>query len=271
VAEAVKDGADKIADAASIPDLRTAPTVRFLAEKKTLLIQGDLASADPPVPPELMTLYQAKAQMLAPLVRDGRLVGVISVHDTKGARTWTAEQTAALEQARKEASATLDAEEQRGLLPADAALQDAALDAILERVRTGLAVQRCTLRQDVSTAFAFPVTHEARAEDTRSLKGDLTIPQSNQPVIEHMLATREQVVQDDTAAVFADNPPFESMLRHYGGMRAQIVTPIFAGDRMVAVLSIHDLHAPRHWSENEKRFAARAADLLGAVLRDRSG
>jgi GAF domain-containing protein len=263
IAEAVS-GADKIGDAQQPADLRSAPTVRHLSETRTLLVQSDLEHADPPVPAMLLDLYKAKSQMLAPLTRDSDLAGIISVHDTQGPRDWSESDISALEAAQQDASKLLEAA--KGTNASEADLRDAAINAILDTVRRALGVQRCTLRQDVLAEFAFPVTHESRSEGVRSLKGDLTIVQSNQPVIEHMLATREQVVQDDTAEVFAGDAAFQAMLQHYGGMRAQIVTPFFDGDTMRAVLSIHDLSAPRHWTEGEKKLALTATSLLGRLI-----
>jgi GAF domain-containing protein len=262
IAEAVS-GADKIGEAPQPADLRSAPTVRHLSEKRTLLVQSDLEHADPPVPAMLLDLYKARSQMLAPLTRNSDLVGIISVHDTRGPREWSESDISALETAQHEASRLLQTANANGTNASEADLRDAAITAILDSVRRALGVQRCTLRQDVLAEFAFPVTHESRSEGVRSLKGDLTIVQSNQPVIEHMLATREQVVQDDTADVFAGDAAF---LHHYGGMRAQIVTPFFDGNTMRAVLSIHDLNAPRHWTDGEKELAKTASRLLGWLI-----
>jgi len=70
-------------------DIRSAATFHALDRDRELLVQDDLSRADPPPPAELIELYGARAQMLAPLERDGRLVGVISVHESKGPRAWT--------------------------------------------------------------------------------------------------------------------------------------------------------------------------------------
>src|SRR5690242_2917597 len=80
VAEAVKDGAEKIGETATA-DVRSVPAVAQLAQTRELLIQNDIEASDPPMPEDLRRLYELKAQMLAPLTRDGRLVGIISVHD----------------------------------------------------------------------------------------------------------------------------------------------------------------------------------------------
>jgi hypothetical protein len=70
--------------------------------------------------------------------------------------------------------------------------------------------------------------------------GDFTIVQNGQPAIEKMLRDRVQVVQDDSRAGSTE-PHFHVMLKHYGDMRAQIVTPLFHEDSLAAALSIHSL------------------------------
>ena len=56
------------------------------------------------------------------------------------------------------------------------------------------------------------------------------------------------------------------MLAHYGGMRAQVVTPFIVGDELKGVLSIHELRNPRAWTSAEKALAAEAAALIGTIF-----
>ena len=144
-------------------------------------------------------------------------------------------------------------------------LRDAGIQALLDRLLSGLGVQRCTFRQNVSAAYAFPVTHESRAQGVWSLLGDFTIVQKGQPVIEKLLRDRAQVVQDDSRAASTE-PHFHVMLKHYGDMRAQIVTPLFHEDSLAAVLSIHSLGQLRSWTPEETALARSAARLLGLLV-----
>ena len=107
VAEATAPGINSIADATSI-DLKAAPTFIFLAEQKRTLIQSDLLNTDVPAPAALLELYGARAQMVAPILRDDELVGMVSVHYAPGVRDWTEENIAAIEQAAEQVRAQLD-------------------------------------------------------------------------------------------------------------------------------------------------------------------
>jgi GAF domain-containing protein len=55
------------------------------------------------------------------------------------------------------------------------------------------------------------------------------------------------------------------MLAHYGGMRAQMVTPYIVLDQLKGVLSVHELRRTRAWTQAEKARAAEAAALIGAI------
>jgi GAF domain-containing protein len=107
VAEALAPGVRSIADDSTI-DLRASATFRSLDQERELLIQSDLLAADPAPPAELIELYGARAQMLAPVVRDDALAGIVSVHYSPGPRTWTNEDVAALEEAVDQVLAELD-------------------------------------------------------------------------------------------------------------------------------------------------------------------
>jgi GAF domain-containing protein len=203
--------------------------------------------------------------MLAPIIRDGRLAGIISVHHVRGPQRWTEQQVEALRRAEARVRDRLEEDERRSLPGSAADLRDAAIDAILNALREALSVHRCTLRQDVLERYAFAVTHESRREDVRSLKGDFTIVQTGQPVIEKLLSERLQVVQDDSRNASSD-PAFQTALDHYGGMGAQIVTPLFGGDGLTAVLSVHYLNGPRKWSRDETELAEAGTRLIGGLL-----
>lgn len=99
VAEALAPGVRSIRDDTSIRNLRDIPTVRFLEEQRRPLVQKDCLADDLALPSELTELYGVRAQMLAPLVRGGRLIGVISVHYVPGPRDWNADDVAALQEA----------------------------------------------------------------------------------------------------------------------------------------------------------------------------
>jgi len=135
---------------------------------------------------------------------------------------------------------------------------------VLQALLAETGASRVTLRQDVPGDYAFPVVQEALAPGAPSLRQERTVDLRTQPVVKELLQGR-QVVQDDCRVAY-DDPAFHSMLEAYGGLAAQIVTPIFEQDRLVAILSLHQLGRPRRWKVEEVAAAARAAQRIGKLL-----
>jgi GAF domain-containing protein len=263
--EAVTHGARQMRnDPASGEPIEAAALAQLEREKK-IVTQDDLARAEPAVAPALVERYGARARIIAPLLQGGRLAGMISVHHLPGPRTWQEQDVEAVRKAQAAALSLLEERASRKLAASAEDLRDAALQAILDRLREGLRVQRCTLRQNVSAAFPFPVTHESRADGVWSLLGDLTIVQTGQPVIVKMLTERVQVVQNDTRSASTE-PVFHAMLKHYGDMRSQMVTPLFREDSMAAAISVHSLKELRAWTPEETAFARSASRMIGLVI-----
>jgi GAF domain-containing protein len=137
---------------------------------------------------------------------------------------------------------------------------DDLLAALLDR--TG--ASRVTLRQDLPGNYAFPVTHEALSPGTGSLMTERTVDLRGQPVALEVAAGR-QVVQDDSAVAF-DDPAFHRMREVYGGLAAQIVTPVVIAGRVAGIVSVHQLGTPRRWDEAEIEACSEAASRLGTLL-----
>jgi GAF domain-containing protein len=138
------------------------------------------------------------------------------------------------------------------------------IDAVLFELLEQTAASRVTLREDIPGDYAFPVTHEALASGVASLRDERTVDLKTQPVVQRLRASG-QVVQDDCAAAF-DDPTFQRMLEVYGGLAAQIVTPVVRGDRLVGILSLHQLGSPRRWTDAEVTAATRAAARISELL-----
>jgi maleate isomerase len=96
--EARADGVRSLQGERSI-DQRAAATARWVELHRATLVQEDVATAAVRPPQALMGIYAVKAQMLAPMVREGRLVGWVSVHDVRRPRPWHPDQRAAAERA----------------------------------------------------------------------------------------------------------------------------------------------------------------------------
>jgi GAF domain-containing protein len=123
---------------------------------------------------------------------------------------------------------------------------------------------RVTLRRDVPGGRPFPVVTEVLAPGVGSIREETSVHLPSQPVVLEV-QRGVQVVQDDSAAAF-DDPAFHHMLEAYGGLAAQIVTPVMREGRLEAILSLHQLGEPRTWSAEEIEAARRAANRVAELL-----
>ena len=139
-----------------------------------------------------------------------------------------------------------------------------ALEDVLTELLEATRASRVTLRRDIPGAPPFPVVAEALAPGVGSLREERSVHLPTQPVVREVQAGR-QVVQDDSAAAY-DEPAFQRMLEAYGGLAAQIVTPVMHDGTLQAIVSVHQLGTPRHWTDEEIAAATHAADRLRELL-----
>lgn len=138
------------------------------------------------------------------------------------------------------------------------------LHDVLKELLVSTRASRVTLRRDVLDDAPFPVVEEALAPGVGSLREERSVDLRRQPVVVEVQRGR-QVVQDDCAAAF-DDPAFQAMLTAYGELAAQIVTPVLRDGQLEAILSLHQLGAPRRWTSDEIAAAVRAAERVGELL-----
>jgi GAF domain-containing protein len=134
------------------------------------------------------------------------------------------------------------------------------VQAILEDLLRVTGASRVTLRQGDD----FPVTHEALAPGAPSIRDERTVDLRKQPVALEVRAGR-QVMQHDSRAAY-DDADFQRMLEVYGGLAAQIVTPVFHNGEVKAILSLHQLGEPRAWTDEEIERCRVTADRIGELL-----
>ena len=135
---------------------------------------------------------------------------------------------------------------------------------VLHELLEATGASRVTLRRDVPGAHRFPVVAEALAPGVGSLRDERSVHLPTQPVVQEVQAGR-QVVQDDAVGAY-DDPAFQRMLEAYGGLAAQIVTPVMREGSLAGILSLHQLGAARHWTEEEVAAASRAAERVAERL-----
>jgi GAF domain-containing protein len=135
---------------------------------------------------------------------------------------------------------------------------------VLRELLEATGASRVTLRRPRSGDPPFPVVEEVLAPGVGSIRDERTVHLPTQPVVVEIQRGR-QVVQDDCAAAH-DDPAFQRMLAAYGGLAAQIVTPVMRDGELAAIVSLHQLGVPRAWTEDEIAAATRTAERVGELL-----
>jgi maleate isomerase len=107
VVEALEPGEKSMRGVGGI-NHRGAPTGQWLERHRRLLVQEDLSRGETKVPQGLTQGFGVKAQMLAPVMRDGRLDGWVSVHEAKSTRTWSEADKAAAMRAAEQVMQALE-------------------------------------------------------------------------------------------------------------------------------------------------------------------
>ena len=113
VAEALAPGERSLLGVDPI-DISAAPTFLFLKRERRMIVQNDVLHADLQVPSAIIKSYGVGAQMLAPIVRDERLVAILAVAHTAGTREWSDADVAALERAAAETQKEFEEDGARG-------------------------------------------------------------------------------------------------------------------------------------------------------------
>ncbi len=146
-------------------------------------------------------------------------------------------------------------------------MRPVGVQELLDRLVAESGASRATLRRRVpgGREAGFPVAFEALAPEAASIREVQTPGMAGQPVVVRVLRG-EQVVQDDCDRCFPEDEPFHAMLALYGGMRAQVVTPIRRDGETFAILSLHELKAPRAWTPEEVERCSQAAARIGELL-----
>jgi GAF domain-containing protein len=137
------------------------------------------------------------------------------------------------------------------------------LQDVVDELLRELAASRVTLRLAAHGGY-FGVAHEALAPGTPSVRNEQTVSLRTNRVAQ-LAAAGQQVVYDDCLAV-DDDPEYRRMLEVYGGLRAQIVTPVARGDEVVGILSVHQLGYAREWSAAEIECCNRAVAQLAELV-----
>jgi MFS family permease len=107
LAESLAPGVESMADGQQPAAITAAPTYQVLSRTKAILVQDDVVNSGPRPPRSMIERYRVHAQMVAPVLDRGELIGTVSVHQQDAARHWSQADIAALERVQAAVAAVL--------------------------------------------------------------------------------------------------------------------------------------------------------------------
>jgi maleate isomerase len=133
---------------------------------------------------------------------------------------------------------------------------------IVERLREETGASRTTLRLDVP-GLNFPAVAESVGPGIKPIRADNSLDQRGAATAQRLFATRDVLVQPDTAT--ADPPPPRPLLDVYG-VKAQMLSPVARDGEIVGWLSVHYNPSPRVWEDGDVEALRAAAARVEAEL-----
>jgi GAF domain-containing protein len=137
----------------------------------------------------------------------------------------------------------------------------AALEELASRLRVATRSSRVTIR--FHDGELYPVVAESCADGVAPLR-DVVIDPRGTATFEFLRLERRLLVQDDVASHALAPPP--AIAARYG-VRSQMVAPLFDGDELAALISVHDVVRARAWSPAEEDALRDAVAALACLDR----
>jgi len=139
------------------------------------------------------------------------------------------------------------------------------LDELLERLRAELEASRTTIRIDIPRwgVDVDDVIAEARADGTKSLRGERGIDQRALATVRFLEERREPLVQSEFDST--RHPPPQALIDVYG-VKAQMLAPLVHRDELVGWVSVHHAAGVREWEPEEVAVLVAAARDAYATL-----
>jgi len=139
---------------------------------------------------------------------------------------------------------------------------------IVDRLRVGTGASRTTIRVDLARLGleVDTVAAESRAAGVRALEGQRTPGARDGAAARWLRENRRPFVMEDCLNPWAPEVAPEDYVIDLYGIRAEMVCGVFRGDAMVGIVSVHDTHGARAWSDDDVAMIERACDDVRAIL-----
>ena len=153
------------------------------------------------------------------------------------------------------------------LPPLLASSLNAALSEMLKELLDATQASRTTIRLDMEE-FGFEPTRptaEAVRPGVPSILNQVRKDMHKSGTIAFMKRERRLLIQDDLLHPSADALPPTELIEVYETY-AQMLGPVFHGDKLVAWISVHENTGARHWTPDDAQALTRAVEVTQSML-----
>ena len=269
--------------AAKVYDHCFGPQYAAFYEAGRMQVVDDISKANlSPCHADILGQFQVRSNLVVPLLRVGKLWGLLCVHQCDGPRSWAESEIEFVSQISEHLGVAL----QHNQLLEDARYQteqQKALASVINRIRESLDLDtifnttvlelRQLLKADRVGLFHFVGNGNWEGEFIAEDVGAKWKSALNSKVYDHCFGDnfadhyadgRVQAVPDINSAGLSSC--HIDILAQFQ-VQANLVVPIRLGEILWGLLCVHQCEAPRKWQDSEIEFIRQVADQLGVALR----
>ncbi|MGL5081117.1 MAG: GAF domain-containing protein [Microcoleaceae cyanobacterium] len=228
---------------------------------------------------EMLESYEAKANMVAPIVAENRLNALLIAQQCSGPRIWQESEISFIQQLATQVSLALDqvillqkqesaAEQARRLNRTSSRIRESLvysdiLDATVEETHSALNADRVVVYQFDANWQGTIVAESVSAGFPEALGANIDDPCFAQNYVKPYLKGRVQATADIyeanlTECYLKQLEPFE--------VRANLVAPIITNQKLHGLLIAHQCSGPRKWSNQDIDLLRQIAVQVGYAL-----
>lgn len=269
--------------AAKVYDHCFGPQYAAFYEAGRMQVVDDILNANlSPCHADILGQFQVRSNLVVPLLRMGKLWGLLCVHQCDGPRSWAESEIEFVSQISEHLGVAL----QHNQLLEDARYQteqQKALTSVINRIRESLDLDtifkttaielRQLLKADRVGLFHFLPNRNWEGEFIAEDVGAKWKSALNSKVYDHCFGDnfadhyangRVQAIPDIHSAGLSSC--HIDILGQFQ-VQANLVVPIRLGETLWGLLCVHQCEAPRKWQDSEIEFIRQVADQLGVALR----
>ena len=251
------------------------PQYAAFYEAGRMQVVDDISKANlSPCHADILGQFQVRSNLVVPLLRVGKLWGLLCVHQCDGPRSWAESEIEFVSQISEHFGVALQhnqlLEDARYQTEQQKALASVILDTIFS---TTVLELRQLLKADRVGLFHFAgdgnwegefIAEDVGAKWKSALNSKVYDHCFGDNFADHYASGRVQAIPDINSAGLSSC--HIDILAQFQ-VQANLVVPISLGETLWGLLCIHQCEAPRKWQDSEIEFIRQVADQLGVALR----